>query len=40
MSLKEANNNKLQIDWSKFTAYKPSFLGTKAFLDTPIKDGL
>jgi len=38
MSLKEANNNKLQIDWSKFTAYKPSFLGTKAFLDTPIKN--
>ena len=37
MKLEDANNNKLQINWSKFKAYKPSFLGLRSFKDIPIK---
>ena len=38
MKLEDANNNKLQINWSEFRSIKPSFLGTKAFNDIKIKD--
>ena len=38
MKLENANNNKLQINWSEFRSIKPSFLGTKAFNDIKIKD--
>ena len=38
MKLENANNNKLQINWSEFRTIKPSFLGTKAFNDIKIKD--
>lgn len=37
MKLEDANNNKLQINWSQFKAYKPSFLGPRSFKDIPIK---
>jgi 5-methyltetrahydrofolate--homocysteine methyltransferase len=38
MSLKDANNNKLQINWDEFTPYKPSFLGTKSISDITVND--
>lgn len=38
ISLSEARNKKVQIDWQKFEAVKPSFLGSKVIDDVSIKD--
>ena len=37
MKLADANNNKMQINWSNFKSTKPSFLGSRTFKDIPIK---
>lgn len=34
----EAIANKAAVDWSTFTAHKPSFLGTKALTDFPLEE--
>jgi len=33
LSFTEAQRNKVKIDWEKFTPVKPTFTGTKAFID-------
>jgi 5-methyltetrahydrofolate--homocysteine methyltransferase len=33
LSFAEAQQNKVKIDWKKFTPVKPTFTGTKAFID-------
>jgi 5-methyltetrahydrofolate--homocysteine methyltransferase len=33
LKLEEAQQNKVKIDWLSFTPVKPSFIGTKAFID-------
>lgn len=38
VSLEEARKNKLHIDWDSATMYKPTFLGTKVFIDYPIQE--
>jgi 5-methyltetrahydrofolate--homocysteine methyltransferase len=38
ISLKDARNNGLKIDWKKSPVYKPSFLGTKVFNNYPISE--
>ncbi|MEY3678005.1 MAG: methionine synthase [Bacteroidota bacterium] len=38
LSLTEAQSNKVQIDWSKYQATVPKFLGTKVFEDFPLDE--
>ncbi|MDB5247076.1 MAG: metH [Segetibacter sp.] len=33
LKLEDAQQNKVKIDWQKFTPVKPSFIGTKSFID-------
>jgi 5-methyltetrahydrofolate--homocysteine methyltransferase len=33
LKLEEAQQNKVKIDWQKFTPVRPSFIGTKAFIN-------
>ena len=37
LTLQEARQNRLKIDWSKATPTKPAFLGTKVFDDFPLE---
>lgn len=34
----EAQNNKYSIDWSNYVPVKPSFIGTRSFIDYDLKD--
>jgi 5-methyltetrahydrofolate--homocysteine methyltransferase len=38
ISLDEARNNRLKIDWDKAPIYKPSFIGNKVYPDFSIKE--
>lgn len=38
ITISEARENKLVIDWSQYTPPKPTFLGVKSFSDYPISD--
>ncbi len=38
ISIEEARNNRLQLDWSNYNPPKPSFLGTKVFEDYDLND--
>ncbi|MFW6226704.1 MAG: methionine synthase, partial [Bacteroidota bacterium] len=38
VSLSEARQNKLKIDWGKSPVYKPQFFGTKVFDDFPLEE--
>ena len=38
LTLEEAQNNKVKIDWNKFTPVTPSFTGTKVFADVPLEE--
>lgn len=38
ISLKEAQNNQLKIDWNAYEVPKPKFLGTKVFENYPLKE--
>ena len=37
ISIEEARENKFPINWQKYTPPKPTFLGTKVFLDYPLE---
>ncbi|NVK21400.1 MAG: methionine synthase [Kangiellaceae bacterium] len=37
-NLQKARDYKLNIDWSNFTPYEPTFIGTKVFNDFPLED--
>ena len=38
ITLEQARDNKLSIDWSDYQPTKPKFLGTKTFTDYPLSD--
>lgn len=38
ISIKAARENKFPIDWQQYKAPKPSFLGTRTFIDYPLTD--
>jgi 5-methyltetrahydrofolate--homocysteine methyltransferase len=38
ISLEQARNNKLRLNWQGYQPPKPSFLGTKVFMDYPLED--
>lgn len=38
ISIEEARNNKFNIDWSRYQAPKPTFLGIKTFIDYPLNE--
>ncbi len=38
LSLSDAQKNKVNIDWNKFTAVVPAFTGTKIFADFPLEE--
>ncbi|BCW88723.1 Methionine synthase [Alphaproteobacteria bacterium SO-S41] len=37
-TIHQARENRMKIDWAKYTAPKPSFLGTKTFEDYPLAE--
>lgn len=38
LSLKQAQENKIKIDWKSFTPVKPTFIGTKAFINHDLSE--
>ncbi len=38
LSLEQARENRFKTDWTKFTPYKPTFLGVKHFDNYPLED--